>query len=162
MRILVAYVTRSGYTRLVAKAIANQLRAHGHSVDEADLEVTIRQPKDYDVVVVGSAIRFGKHSPVIATWIAEHQRDLALRPCAFFSVDHSAFASRGVDPRGHVEPLFHRLDWHPRHHAAFAGKLDDRGLAAFADEIAADASGLAQPPAPAPAARPRREDRPAS
>lgn len=126
LKILVAYVTRSGYTRLVAREIATRLRRGGHDVDLADLELCIRHPEQYDVIVLGSAVRFHHHAEVVANFIVENREILSARRTAFFSVDRRAFRSRDADPGGHMERLFERVGWRPQVAVAVAGKLDYR------------------------------------
>jgi len=125
-RILVGYVTRSGYTRTVAQAIAKNLTEHGHLVELADLELCLRRPAEYDAVVLGAPIRFGHHSDAIKTFIAENREALSGRPSAFFSVDKNAYRSRSPDPAGHLEKLFAEVGWRPARAIAIAGKIDYR------------------------------------
>jgi menaquinone-dependent protoporphyrinogen oxidase len=125
-KILVAYVTRSGFTRTVAQRIATVLRLRGHEVDVADLELCIRHPETYDAVILGSGVRLGHHAQIVADFITEHRAVLAGRPCAFFSVDRNAYKTVASDPKHHMNELFEKVNWHPRHALAVAGKLDYR------------------------------------
>ena len=102
-RVLVAFITRSGYTRVVAKAIAQHLRDAGFEVDIADLELCTRHPERYDAVVLGCAVHHGHHANALATWIEENRDVLKDRVTALFSVDGDHRASA----------LFERTDWRP-------------------------------------------------
>lgn len=106
-RILVGYITRTGYVRSVAEAIALRLQTHGFETDVADLELCIRQPRKYDAVVLGCATRFGHHPPAMAQFIAQHRARLGDRPTAFFSV-----AKAGPETHA-TENLFDRTGWRP-------------------------------------------------
>jgi menaquinone-dependent protoporphyrinogen oxidase len=125
-KILVAYCTRSGFTRSVARRIATKLRERGNDVDLADLEMCIRHPERYDVIVLGSGVRRGEHHQVMEEFITEHRDALAARPCGFFSVDRAAYHSDDPDPGGHLAHMFEKLGWKPQHAVAIAGRIDYR------------------------------------
>jgi len=125
-RILVAYCTRSGFTRSVARRIATKLRDHGHAVDLADLELCIRHPERYDLVVLGSGVRRGEHHGVVEDFITDHRQILAARPCGFFSVDRAAYHSEDPDPGAHLARMYEKLGWKPQHAIAIAGRIDYR------------------------------------
>jgi len=125
-KVLVAYCTRSGFTREVAHRIAAKLREHGHEVDLADLELCLRHPERYDMVVLGSGVRRGEHHETIEKFILEHHDTLAARPCGMFSVDRAAYHSEEADPGGHLARMFRKLGWTPQHSVAVAGRIDYR------------------------------------
>ena len=125
-KILVAYCTRSGFTRSVAQRIATKLREQGHEVDLADLELCIRHPERYDMVVLGSGVRRGEHHETVEAFIKEHRDILAALPCGFFSVDEAAYHSSDADPDGHLARMFEALHWTPKHAVAVAGRIDYR------------------------------------
>jgi menaquinone-dependent protoporphyrinogen oxidase len=125
-KILVAYCTRSGFTRSVARRIAAKLHEHGHEVDVADLELCIRHPERYDMIVLGSGVRRAEHHAVVERFITEHRDILAARPCGFFSVDRAAYHSDDPDPGRHLARMFEKLGWTPQHAIAIAGRIDYR------------------------------------
>lgn len=160
--VLVGYITRAGYTREVATAIAQRLRARGCEVDLADLELCIRHPERYDAVVLGCAVRFGHPAAAMAKFILENHRALATRPAAFFSIDGTRRAAE------HLETFLRDVAWRPTRSATFVGvrgarvrraiewlkdrvestsirhvdaPTDWRRIAAFADELATSLSG---------------------
>jgi menaquinone-dependent protoporphyrinogen oxidase len=85
MRVLIAFASRYGSTRGIGDAIAERLRAAGHSVDvqnAADVESVAA----YDAVVLGSAI-YNQAWLAEAAQLAQHEaRVLADRPLWLFSV----------------------------------------------------------------------------
>lgn len=91
-RVLVAFITRSGYTRVVGKAIAQRLRDAGLEVEIADLELCTRHPERYDAVILGCAVHHGRHADALATWIEENRDALEARVTALFSVDRDDHA----------------------------------------------------------------------
>lgn len=108
-RVLVAYITRSGYTRIVARAIAQRLRDRGIEAELADLELCLRHPERYDAVVLGCAVRHHRHAEAMAEFIAEHRDALTDRITGFFAID----TAQQLD--GHTARLLNRLRWHPTH-----------------------------------------------
>ncbi|TDW92824.1 menaquinone-dependent protoporphyrinogen oxidase [Kribbella pratensis] len=54
-KVLVAYASKMGATAGIAAAIGDELRAHGHSADVAEV-TSVNDVAPYDAVVLGSAI----------------------------------------------------------------------------------------------------------
>ena len=146
-RVLVAYITRSGYTRVVGKAIAQRLRDAGLEVDVADLELCTRHPEHYDAVILGCAVHHGHHAEALATWIQENRESLDERVTALFSVERAdntaaLFAQTRWRPNRTLavtavdEPLVHRIarEWRNESRAA-PPTLDWPRIAAFVDEL---------------------------
>ena len=105
--VLVAYITRDGYSHMVADAIAQRLRDHGLEIDVANLELCIRYPERYDGVALACAARFGHFADAMASFIAEHLPALASRPTAFLAIDSSRNAA------GHVDRFLRDVRWDP-------------------------------------------------
>lgn len=122
-RVLVAYATRLGATRDIARRIGEVLRAAEHevtiqSVDEP-IDVTA-----FDAVVVGSGVFAGHwHRPAIE-FVRRHRQPLAERPTWLFS--SGPVGSIAVDqearPPADIEELSGLIQ--PRGHRVFFGALD--------------------------------------
>ena len=75
--ILLAYSTTDGHTGQICERLRQVLESHGH-------HATVRLIKDCgaadleacDAVVIGASIRYGKHKPEVAAFIARHQAAL--------------------------------------------------------------------------------------
>ncbi len=81
-RILICYGTRGGSARTVAHAMAE-------GMDDAEVDVrdvTEVGSLDYDLIVLGSSIRFGSIHPAMVTFLEEHRAELASIPRAVFAV----------------------------------------------------------------------------
>jgi menaquinone-dependent protoporphyrinogen IX oxidase len=113
--VLVGYITRAGYVRDVAEAIARRLQARGIETDVADLELAIRHPRKYDAVVLGCGARLGHHPTAMASFIAQHRARLGQRPTAFFSVERDAATPDAMTK------LFERTEWRPTWTLALPG-----------------------------------------
>src|SRR5450759_775622 len=82
LRVLLVYATRHGSTREVADAVAEELRAAGHDVDQQPA-AEAPGPVGYDAVVVGGPMIMGWHREAVR-FVAKHRKELAELPLAFF------------------------------------------------------------------------------
>ncbi|HPD57000.1 MAG TPA: flavodoxin domain-containing protein [Smithellaceae bacterium] len=84
-KILVVYATRAGSTIEVAQAIGKKLAAGGALVDVKPVKKAVNV-KDYQAVVLGSAIRRGAVLPEIMDFVKTNKEDLKDIPVACFIV----------------------------------------------------------------------------
>ncbi len=84
-RILVTYATRAGSTAEVAAAIGKTLNKRGFAVDVKSVK---DQPelKDYQAILMGSAIRMGNWLPEAVAYVKDNQESLKKLPFATFSI----------------------------------------------------------------------------
>ncbi len=123
-KILVAYATRAGSTGEVAEAISQTLSASGATVDVRPLKKA-SDPKSYNAVVVGSAIRMGQWLPEAVQFVKTHQAALSTIPTAYFLV--SGFLREDTiemrdQVRAFLDPVRQILE--PKSIGLFAGKMD--------------------------------------
>jgi menaquinone-dependent protoporphyrinogen oxidase len=85
MRILVTYATRAGSTREIAEFIGALLNDMG-AIVAVRPTAEIHSVKDYEAVVVGSAVRMGKLLPDAVRFVRKFDADLSLKPTAHFVV----------------------------------------------------------------------------
>ena len=126
-RTLIAYSTTDGHTGRICERIAAVLGARGHAATvkrladcgAADLEAA-------DAVVIGASIRYGKHQPQVAEFIARHQAALDARPNASFSVNVVARKPGKDVPEGnpYLTKFLRRIAWKPQRLAVFAGRIE--------------------------------------
>jgi len=126
-RILVLFHSYDGQTRRIAERIAQALAARGHRVDtrSATDPAALGAVHAMDAIVVGSAVRIGRHAPSLERAIRAASQAIAARPNAFFSV---CLSIAGPRPRPDLidqanERLFARAQWAPQQVANFAGAL---------------------------------------
>jgi menaquinone-dependent protoporphyrinogen oxidase len=118
-KVLVTYASKHGSTAEVAKRIAQALSAAGAQADALPVG-QVGEVGDYDVVVIGSSVYFGKWMQEAVTFADRNRAKLAGTPVWLFSV-----GPLGDQPR--TEPaevvklaaLLHSVDHH-----LFAGELD--------------------------------------
>ena len=82
LRVLLVYATRHGSTREVADAVAEELRAAGHEVDQRPA-IEAPGPAGYDAVVLGGPMIMGWHRQA-ARYAVKHRSELAELPTALF------------------------------------------------------------------------------
>jgi menaquinone-dependent protoporphyrinogen oxidase len=126
-RILIPYSTTDGHTRHICERLRSVFESHGHRVtvklltqcDASDVEAC-------DAVVIGASIRYGKHQPTVAEFIARHRAALEARPNAFFSVNVVARKPGKDVPEGnpYLQKFLRRIAWKPQRLAVFAGRID--------------------------------------
>jgi menaquinone-dependent protoporphyrinogen oxidase len=127
-RILIVFASDHGQTHLIADTLAGHLRELGHGVEIADARADgVPPPEDYDAVLMGSRVHFGRHAVEIVEYAVTHRHVLATMPTAMFSVSMAASGhNAGPDPEGYMETLFDATGWRPARFAAFAGGLPYR------------------------------------
>ena len=82
MKILIAYASKYGSARTCVTRLAEQL--HGLDVTVTDLEHEAPDPQDFDTVVFGSSVYFGKLLPAARQFLKTHTDVLAGKRLALF------------------------------------------------------------------------------
>ena len=98
LRVLLVYATRHGSTREVADAVAEEMRAAGHEVDQR-LAAEAPGPEGYDAVVVGGPMIMGWHRQAVR-FVAKHRADLERLPTALFITAASLTETGETDVQG--------------------------------------------------------------
>jgi len=98
LRILLVCATRHGSTCEVADAIAEELRAAGHRVDQRPV-AEAPGPAGYDAVLVGGPMIMGWHRQAVK-YVKTHRRDLETLPTAMFITAASLTDTGETDVRG--------------------------------------------------------------
>lgn len=82
-RILVTYATQYGTTADIARVIGNTLRRDGVSIDVCCVS-EVQDLRQYDAVIVGSAIQYDKWMPAVTQFVQSNQAVLSRMPVAYF------------------------------------------------------------------------------
>jgi hypothetical protein len=113
-RVLIVFAHEDAATRSIAEVIAGDLARDGLCVELADSDVRAAPPPaDYEAVVIGSPVRFGRFAPAVMEYIVHHRDALAALPAFFFVVGNSDHPERLEDK------IAHRTGWHPTVTTAF-------------------------------------------
>jgi menaquinone-dependent protoporphyrinogen oxidase len=126
-RILIVYSTTDGHTLRICDRLRGIVEAQGHQVALVPVaEAADAGLEQFDKIVVGASIRYGKHRPALVEFIQRNAAVLNRKPSAFFSVN--VVARKPAKNQPHTNPyvrkLLRRIAWRPREAAVFAGKLD--------------------------------------
>jgi menaquinone-dependent protoporphyrinogen oxidase len=126
MKFLIVVASRHGATRGIAQALSDELTHDGHVVTVCS---TSEAPpvQDYDAVVVGSAVYFGKWLAEARHYLARNQQQLLRRPVWLFSSGPVGPADPQPkdDPSG-IAQVIEQVN--ARGHRTFVGKLDPTQL----------------------------------
>jgi menaquinone-dependent protoporphyrinogen oxidase len=125
--ISIIYATTEGHTARIAEKIAQSLRKKGHVAETRsakDCGVRL-ELQNYDGVIVGGSIHYGRHPGYLRSLVRNHRAALQALPSAFFSVSLSA-GGPGAKPhaaRRYLDLFLRQVRWHPQLTATFAGAL---------------------------------------
>ena len=126
-RILILYCTTDGHTRKICDTLKAVIEPHGHEVEV----VSITQDPgakldDFERIVIGASIRYGKHRPRLFEFVRRNARILNEKPSAFFSVSVSARKAKNSVPETnpYMKTFLRKVPWRPGTLAVFAGKID--------------------------------------
>lgn len=125
MLVLVVHSSFDGQTRKVAERVSATLLEAGHSAEVRDLDDAGGALDRCEAVIVGGAIRYGRHSRELESFARARRDRLAEVPNAFFSVCLSAGGpgARPAEARRYVDEFRRRTGWEPGAVASFAGAL---------------------------------------
>ncbi len=125
--ILILYSTVDGHTLTICRTIKERVERSGHAVTLASIEdAGTVAPKDFDKVVIGASIRYGKHRPSVFRFIDANLPLLDSKPNAFFSVNIVARKpeKNGPDTNPYLRKFLRKTSWKPKLLGVFAGRLD--------------------------------------
>ena len=125
--ILLTYSTTDGHTPRICERLRQVIEAQGHSAKVVPLtQAEALDLSAFDTLVIGASIRYGKHQPQVAQFIARHQALLERKANAFFSVN--IVARKPEKNRPETNPylikFLRQITWKPKLLEVFAGKLD--------------------------------------
>jgi menaquinone-dependent protoporphyrinogen oxidase len=126
-RILILYSTTDGHTLEICQAILDSLQRQGHRVKLFPVDDPgPDDPQQFDTIVIGARIRYGKHQPCVYDFISRHEDLLRQRASAFFSVNVVARKAQKNTPETnpYMQKFLRQVNWRPDRLAVFAGKID--------------------------------------
>jgi menaquinone-dependent protoporphyrinogen oxidase len=120
------YSTVDGHTIEICKRLAEVAETFGHSAKLVELTPDSRVDlSEFDQIVIGASIRYGKHRPEVARFVNDNVAALQARHGAFFSVNVVARKPDKKDPdtNPYVRNFLKSIDWKPAAIGIFGGKI---------------------------------------
>jgi len=124
---LLTYSTTDGHTPRICERMKLVMTALGQRVTLVDIaQAEALDLNDFERIVIGASIRYGKHQPQVAQFITQHQALLESRPSAFFSVNIVARKPNKNQPETnpYLQKFLKQISWKPQLLGVFAGKLN--------------------------------------
>jgi menaquinone-dependent protoporphyrinogen oxidase len=125
-KVLILYSTTDGHTVEICKRLVSVIEQAGDTVEMANLkDGPSLDDFEFDKIVIGASIRYGKHQPVVADFIRKHQATLEAHPNALFSVNVVARKPEKNTPETnpYLQKFLKKIDWTPQNLGVFAGKI---------------------------------------
>ena len=122
-KILLTYSTVDGHTKTICEKILSYSKTSQVDILPIDSSINI---KDYDTVVIGASIRYGKYREEIFEFIKENEELLNSKNNAFFSVNVVARKENKNKPETnpYLIKFLNKINWQPKILDVFAGKID--------------------------------------
>ena len=123
---LITYSTTDGQTKLICERIKSLSQFNNQTklieINQAKKE----DLKDYEIVIIGASIRYGKHKPSVLNFVKENIENFKQKKTVFFSVNVVARKEEKNSPETNPYLIkFLKLSkWNPDKKAVFAGKID--------------------------------------
>lgn len=125
MKVLILYSSRDGQTHTIASYVAKQLSVAGTCEIQDLSQVGEIDLSQYQQVMIGASVRYGRFSPVLSQFVAGHIEQLNQMPSAFFAVNLTARkpGKRSPQTNAYVRKFLLSTPWQPSLCAVFAGAL---------------------------------------
>jgi len=122
-KILLTYSTVDGHTKTICKKILSYSKTSQVDILPIDSSINI---DDYDTVVIGASIRYGKYRKEIFEFIKKNEEILNSKDNAFFSVNVVARKENKNKPETnpYLIKFLNKISWQPKILDVFAGKID--------------------------------------
>ncbi len=129
--ILIIYSSTDGHTLKICKrlqsVIEQQEKQQEHQVVLVSInDAQLTDLEQFDKIVIGASIRYGKHRPQVYGFIKKNINVLNRKPNAFFSVNIVARKPEKNRPETnpYIKKFLEKSPWQPKELAVFAGKID--------------------------------------
>jgi menaquinone-dependent protoporphyrinogen oxidase len=122
----ILYATVDGHTRKISNEIKSVLEESFEQVSMDTLETFDTPLEEFDLLIIGSSIRYGVHNEDIIKFINANEKALNAMNTAFFSVNLVARKpeKNTAETNPYVVKFFKKINWKPTVAWVFAGMLD--------------------------------------
>ena len=123
---LFLYSTTDGHTKRICEYIGNILKQQNHEIKIDPINLELKKLSEYDSIILGASIRYGKHQKSVFNFINKHKDLLETKKSAFFSVNVVARKSEKNSPNTnpYMKKFLKTSSWQPNKLGVFAGKVD--------------------------------------
>ena len=123
---LFLYSTTDGHTKRICEYIANILKQQNHETKIDPISLELEKLSEYDAIILGASIRYGKHQKSVFNFINKHKDLLETKKSAFFSVNVVARKNEKNSPNTnpYMKKFLKTSSWQPNKLGVFAGKVD--------------------------------------
>ena len=123
---LIIYSTTDGQTLEICQKIFSSLNVSESSKIIHILEAEKLDLNQFDKIIIGASIRYGKHKPELYEFIKKNVACLETKDNAFFSVNVVARKPEKNTPETnpYMQKFLELSPWIPKKLAVFAGKID--------------------------------------
>ena len=126
-KIVIIYSTTDGHTKEICKRLKQVTEnSKNQATLKSIMDSTINDLEEFDKIIIGASIRYGKHSREVYSFIERNIRVLENKPNAFFSVN--VVARKPEKNQATTNPylikFLNQISWKPQNIAVFAGKID--------------------------------------
>jgi menaquinone-dependent protoporphyrinogen oxidase len=123
---LFLYSTTDGHTKRICEFIGNILKQQNQEIKINPISLELKKPSEYDAIILGASIRYGKHQKSVFNFISKHKDLLETKKSAFFSVNVVARKSEKNSPNTnpYMKKFLKTSRWTPNKLGVFAGKVD--------------------------------------
>ncbi len=133
-KVLIFYSTTDGHTVEICKRMTSVIEQGGDVVEMVDLkDGPSLGDYDFDKIVIGASIRYGKHQKTVYEFIRNNKETLEQHPNALFSVNVVARKPEKNTPETnpYLQKFLRQIDWTPQNLGVFAGKIVYPALGPF-------------------------------
>ena len=123
---LFLYSTTDGHTKRICEYIGNILKQQNHEIKIEPISLELKKLSEYDAIILGASIRYGKHQKSVFNFINKHKDLLETKKGAFFSVNVVARKNEKNSPNTnpYMKKFLKTSSWQPNKLGVFAGKVD--------------------------------------
>ena len=123
---LFLYSTTDGHTKRICEYIGKILKQQNQEIKIYPISLEMEKLNEYDAIILGASIRYGKHQKSVFNFINKHKDLLEIKKSAFFSVNVVARKSEKNSPNTnpYMKKFLKNSSWKPNKLAVFAGKVD--------------------------------------
>ena len=128
--ILIIYSSTDGHTLKICKRLRSVIERQEQQEHQIVLvsinDAQLTDLEQFDKIVIGASIRYGKHRPQVYDFIKRNIDVLNRKPNAFFSVNIVARKPEKNRPETnpYIKKFLKITPWQPKELAVFAGKID--------------------------------------